>query len=487
MNSADEPLIDPALLASLTESERAEALAAAAAARRAEERAAKRAAAAEQSSHDEKLSPEDEEARALAQAMEEKRRARERERSFQAGSNDLAVKSIGNTAAADGLVFVSKKQRGQIDPTNSHAASTANNADHKREKRTNTSAASSSNEPHESHLTASQLASIKRAYLGDAALEFTSSSAANNNSGNPADMSDAISARRKLQAERAKRRVKKTTFKFEWGEEEDTFQEDDPLYLSSSQAFHKNNTASSTRSNNTTTSLGKRKLHQDETTSSSSVYTKPLSKMTPRDYRILRENYNILVKGGKCPPPLRSFRESSIHPLLLQAIETKLQYKEPSPIQRQAIPIGMERRDLIGIAETGSGKTAAFGIPLLHHILSFPPQILDTVAEEGPLALIMAPTRELALQIDVEIGKLLSRQHKVISLAVVGGQSITEQASKLRSGVHVVVGTPGRINDCVEMAYLVLNQCSYIVLDEADRYVVCVLFVYEFAMCILYL
>lgn len=116
-----------------------------------------------------------------------------------------------------------------------------------------------------------------------------------------------------------------------------------------------------------------------------------------------------------------------------------------------------------------SGKTAAFGVPLCHHILCFPQSILDTVADEGPLALVMAPTRELALQINVEFGKLLSSQRNVVSLAIVGGQSITEQATKLRNGVHVVVGTPGRINDCVEMAYLVLNQCSYIVLDEADR------------------
>jgi ATP-dependent RNA helicase DDX23/PRP28 len=204
------------------------------------------------------------------------------------------------------------------------------------------------------------------------------------------------------------------------------------------------------------------------------VATKPLEKMTPRDWRIYRENYNIVVKGGKSPPPMRSFREMpvgvpSIHPTLLDAIENKLRYTNPSPIQRQAIPIGMQRRDMIGIAETGSGKTAAFGVPLCHHVLSFPDSILDTVADEGPLALVMAPTRELALQINVEFGKLLSSQINVVSLAVVGGQSITEQATKLRNGVHVVVGTPGRINDCVEMAYLVLNQCSYIVLDEADR------------------
>jgi hypothetical protein len=473
-----DDLIDPSLLASLTPSERAEALAAAAAARRAEERAAKRAAAST-CEEEKKLSPEEEEAEALARAIEEKRLERERERSLlsKVGGGGDAAKSI----VGDGqLVFVSKKQRGQIDAAASTlvAASNGNGDDASRKPVKKNDAAASS--PYESHLTASQLASIKRAYLGDTALELKdSANNSNNNNSNADSMADAISARQKLRAERAKRRVKKTTFKFEWGEEEDTFTEDDPLYLSSATAFHKYNNAStvtapSSLSTSRISTLGKRKHHQHESiTTVSSVTTKPLSKMTPRDWRIFRENYNIRVKGGRCPPPLRSFRESSppIHPALLNAIETKCQYKEPSPIQRQAIPIGLSRRDLIGIAETGSGKTAAFGIPLCHLILSFTSEILNTVAEEGPLALIMAPTRELALQIDVEINKLLSSQRHVKSLAVVGGQSITEQASKLRSGVHVVVGTPGRINDCVEMAYLVLNQCSYIVLDEADRYV----------------
>ncbi len=146
-----------------------------------------------------------------------------------------------------------------------------------------------------------------------------------------------------------------------------------------------------------------------------------------------------------------------------------MKYKEPSPIQRQAIPIGLQRRDLIGVAETGSGKTAAFGIPLCHYLLNLPESILNSVANEGPLALVMAPTRELALQIDVEFQKLLSRQSHVVSCAIVGGQPIQKQAQKLRDGVTIVVGTPGRINDCLEMAYLVLNQCCYIVLDEADR------------------
>jgi len=121
------------------------------------------------------------------------------------------------------------------------------------------------------------------------------------------------------------------------------------------------------------------------------------------------------------------------------------------------------------VAETGSGKTAAFGIPLCHCILTLPKFAFDCVAEEGPLALVMAPTRELALQINAEFIKIVSRHSGIKMACIIGGQPIQKQAMELRNGVHIVVGTPGRINDCIEMAYLVLNQCSYIVLDEADR------------------
>jgi ATP-dependent RNA helicase DDX23/PRP28 len=103
--------------------------------------------------------------------------------------------------------------------------------------------------------------------------------------------------------------------------------------------------------------------------------------------------------------------------------------------------------------------------------LPLPPNILGRVAEDGPLALVVAPARELALQIHGEFQKLLSRQDEIkTTCCILGGQPIQQQAQELRQGVHVVVGTPGRMNDCtIEMAYLVLNQCCYIVLDEADR------------------
>jgi ATP-dependent RNA helicase DDX23/PRP28 len=143
-------------------------------------------------------------------------------------------------------------------------------------------------------------------------------------------------------------------------------------------------------------------------------------------------------------------------------------YEKPSPIQRQAIPIGLAKRDIIGIAETGSGKTAAFLIPLLCYMLQLPSQYIDRIADEGPLAVVMAPTRELAQQIEEECHKLM-KYTKFDTVCVVGGQSIEEQGFKLRKGVHIVIGTPGRIVDCIENNYLVLNQCNYVVLDEADR------------------
>lgn len=386
MNS-EEPLIDPALLASIPESERGEALAAAAAARRAEERAAKRAAEREQSASinngdavANQLTAEEEEARALAEAMEEKRRERERERALAMGNSSkvtAAAKPITSNAAAEGLMFVSKKKRGvgslgtngEDKPRAANATSTEEILEHKiGSKRKSADTNGDSSKPQESHLTASQLASIKRAYLGEKALETADPPTSNGN--NPTDMRDAISARQKLRAERAKRRVKKTTFKFEWGDEEDTFEKDDPLYgggtaAPTPSAFHRNNrmaknsngTSQRNKNDNNKATFGKRK-HHDQVTTVDSVYSKPMNKMTARDWRIFRENYNIVVKGGKSPPPLRSFRETPagcppIHPRLIDAIENTLRYKEPSPIQRQSIPIGMQRRDLIGIAETG--------------------------------------------------------------------------------------------------------------------------------------
>jgi len=199
---------------------------------------------------------------------------------------------------------------------------------------------------------------------------------------------------------------------------------------------------------------------------------KPLEMLTERDWRIMREDFDIRVQGGQPVAPLRSWAEASLPEPIMQAINS-LGYKEPSPIQRQAIPVGLARRDIIGIAETGSGKTCAFLVPLLSYILKLPHEKTnqDSVAENGPLGVIMAPTRELAQQIDEEAVKLSKFTRFVESICIVGGQDIEQQGVKLRKGVHIVVGTPGRLVDCIASNYLVLNQCNYIVLDEADRMV----------------
>ena len=98
---------------------------------------------------------------------------------------------------------------------------------------------------------------------------------------------------------------------------------------------------------------------------------KPRDEMVDRDWRIFREDYNITTKGGRIPPPIRYWKEVGLPTQVSDVIEG-LGYKDPTPIQRQAIPIGLQNRDIIGIAETGSGKTAAFVIPLLVWITSLP-------------------------------------------------------------------------------------------------------------------
>merc|ERR1719431_463783 len=194
---------------------------------------------------------------------------------------------------------------------------------------------------------------------------------------------------------------------------------------------------------------------------------KELANMTQRDWRIFREDYNISIKGGNVANPIRQWRESSIPEAILDIIDN-VGYKEPSPIQRQAIPIGLTNRDIIGVAETGSGKTAAFLIPLLVWIQSLPKQTRIEEADQGPYAIIMAPTRELAQQIEEETNKF-GEPLGIRTVAVIGGLSREDQGFKLRLGCEVVIATPGRLIDVLENRYLVLSRCTYIVMDEADR------------------
>ncbi|MBU8907366.1 DEAD/DEAH box helicase [Desertibacillus haloalkaliphilus] len=133
-------------------------------------------------------------------------------------------------------------------------------------------------------------------------------------------------------------------------------------------------------------------------------------------------------------------------------------FEEPSPIQEKVIPVILEGGDVIGQAQTGTGKTAAFGIPLI-----------DKVNQASHVqALILTPTRELAIQVSGEIQKI-SKYKKVRTLPIYGGQSIGHQIRALKQGVHVVIGTPGRIMDHLRRKTLKLDRVHTVVLDEADE------------------
>ncbi|XP_059929423.1 probable ATP-dependent RNA helicase DDX23 [Gadus macrocephalus] len=194
---------------------------------------------------------------------------------------------------------------------------------------------------------------------------------------------------------------------------------------------------------------------------------KKLEEMTDRDWRIFREDYSITTKGGKIPNPIRNWKEYSLPAHIVEVIDA-CGYKDPTPIQRQAIPIGLQNRDIIGVAETGSGKTAAFLIPLLVWITTLPKIDRIEDSDQGPYAVILAPTRELAQQIEEETLKF-GKPLGIRTVAVIGGISREDQGFRLRMGCEIVIATPGRLIDVLENRYLVLGRCTYVVLDEADR------------------
>ena len=148
---------------------------------------------------------------------------------------------------------------------------------------------------------------------------------------------------------------------------------------------------------------------------------------------------------------------------LLHAL-SKEQFLQPTPIQAAAIPHLLAGRDLLGVAQTGTGKTAAFALPMLQHLAENPvnPHRFAT------RALILAPTRELALQIEDSLHRLGSQQRRRI-VAILGGMSRFAQVQKMRGGADIVVGTPGRICDLMATGELRLNEVTHFVLDEADR------------------
>ncbi|KAH9621462.1 hypothetical protein KSS87_011600 [Heliosperma pusillum] len=161
--------------------------------------------------------------------------------------------------------------------------------------------------------------------------------------------------------------------------------------------------------------------------------------------------------------PLKTFEECGFPPPLLTAI-AKQGYEKPTSIQCQALPIVLSGLDIIGIAKTGSGKTAAFVLPMIVHIMDQP----ELDKGEGPIGVICAPTRELAHQIYLE-AKKFSKSYGLRVSAVYGGMSKLEQFKELKAGAEIVVATPGRLIDLLKMKALTMKRATYLVLDEADR------------------
>lgn len=157
--------------------------------------------------------------------------------------------------------------------------------------------------------------------------------------------------------------------------------------------------------------------------------------------------------------PLASdFRSFHLPVKLLDQLES-MGYKTPTPIQSQAIPLAVQGRDILGTAQTGTGKTGSFAIPIIARIMSSP---------KGS-ALVLLPTRELATQVMEVINQMLGKRSFIPTALLIGGESMPAQTVKLRMRPRIIVGTPGRINDHLERGNMMLHDTSILVLDETDR------------------
>jgi len=294
-------------------------------------------------------------------------------------------------------------------------------------------------------------------------------------------------------AKKKRRRTTEKKFNFEWNAEEDTSPDYNPLYQARAEAnFYgrgrlggfaddladgaarnyakaiqeRDHESGSARANEMMEMERRRKEEGGRNSIDKHWSDKKLEHMRERDWRIFKEDFNISTKGGAIPNPMRSWAESGLPKKLLDVVD-QVGYTEPSAVQRAAIPIALQSRDLIGVAVTGSGKTAAFLLPLLVYISELP-RLNEMTKNDGPYAVILAPTRELAQQIEIEARKFATPL-RFTCVSIVGGHSLEEQAYNLRDGAEIIIATPGRLVDCIERRVLVLGQCCYVIMDEADR------------------
>jgi len=227
-----------------------------------------------------------------------------------------------------------------------------------------------------------------------------------------------------------------------------------------------------------------RALVSDQQLAAGTIYDKPLQKnwqppswitdLGDKYARDVRKRLGILVDGKGCPAPCKRFRDMKIPACLISALKRK-GINIPTPIQMQGIPAAFTGRDMIGISFTGSGKTLSFSIPLIMAALEQEIE-MPFVRDEGPFSLVICPSRELAKQTGHELEYLADHLDaggfsKLRVAVAIGGTPVKETMDVVKKGVHVLVGTPGRLMDMLQKGMIHLETCKQLVLDEADRMV----------------
>eukprot|EP00929_Paragymnodinium_shiwhaense_P047327 TRINITY_DN23_c2_g1_i1.p1 TRINITY_DN23_c2_g1~~TRINITY_DN23_c2_g1_i1.p1 ORF type:complete len:1441 (-),score=491.69 TRINITY_DN23_c2_g1_i1:25-4347(-) len=197
------------------------------------------------------------------------------------------------------------------------------------------------------------------------------------------------------------------------------------------------------------------------------IQVKEITNMKDHEVDDLRRTHGgIIVRGKQCPRPIKSFVQCGLPGAILKIFE-KRDYENPFPIQMQGIPALMCGRDVIAVAQTGSGKTLTYLLPMLRQCMDQPP-IQDG---DGPIGFIIAPTRELALQIQRE-ANVLAKAVNLRSVCAYGGGPLGEQLALLKKGAEILVGTPGRLIDVLTTSngkITNMKRVTFLVLDEADR------------------
>jgi len=183
----------------------------------------------------------------------------------------------------------------------------------------------------------------------------------------------------------------------------------------------------------------------------------------PMEVQEYRRAHQVTVNGKYVPNPIMSFEEASLPDYVMTQIR-KNAWTAPTPIQSQSWPIAMSGKDLVGIAQTGSGKTLGFMLPAIVHINHQP--YLER--GDGPIVLALVPTRELAQQVQ-EVAQEFGHSSRIRSVCVYGGAPKGPQLRDLERGAEICIATPGRLIDFLETNRTNLRRCTYLVLDEADR------------------